>query len=264
MITWLEGSRCCGNKVPSLAERDRAIAMSRFRISFPLPVHCVEVFLSKELPEGLSVGTMYIGGVDLERRPYFRVVADHKISVLRVAGDLPLDDPVGVAVLLGSLREAGTDEQVAVLAGRAAAHVPLDNPAGVAALLPRLREAGADEQVAVLAGRAAAHVRLDDPRGVADLLGSLREAGSDEQVAVLAGRAAAHVPLDNPVDAAVLLRSLRRVGADEQTAALICRLPAVGMCGLFLKYQASQDQFHFGLEADGTHAAAWDWEGLDL
>ena len=181
------------------------------------------------------------------------------------AAHVPLDNPRGVAWLLGSLREAGADEQAAALAARAAAHVPLDDPDGVAWLLGRLREGGADEQAAALAGRAAAHVPLDNPRGVADLLDRLREAGAHEQAAALLARdPAAHVPLDNPRGVARLLDSLRGAGADEQAAALICRLPAAGMYGLFLQYQTSGDRFHFGLEADGTHAAAWNWEGLDL
>jgi hypothetical protein len=44
-----------------------------------------------------------------------------------------------VACLLDSLREAGADEQAAALAARAAARVPLDNPLGVARLLGKLR-----------------------------------------------------------------------------------------------------------------------------
>jgi hypothetical protein len=59
----------------------------------------------------------------------------------------------------------------------------------VARLLGRLREAGAEEQVAALVGRdLAAHVSLDDPDGVAFLLGALREAGVEEQAAALVTR----------------------------------------------------------------------------
>jgi hypothetical protein len=66
-----------------------------------------------------------------------------------------------VAGLLGSLREAGADEQVAVLLARdPAAHVALDDPS-VAGLLDRLREAGADEQVAVLVERLPAAGQFD-------------------------------------------------------------------------------------------------------
>ena len=61
-----------------------------------------------------------------------------------------------------------------------------------------------------------------------------------------------------------LLDSLRRAGADEQAAALTRRLPAVGMFGLFLEQQGSADQFRFGREADGTPAAPWGWEDLEL
>ena len=63
---------------------------------------------------------------------------------------------------------------------------------------------------------------------------------------------------------AALLDSLREAGADEQAAALAGRLPAAGMFGFFLKQQGSADQFRFGREADGTPAAPWGWEDLDL
>jgi len=69
-----------------------------------------------------------------------------------------LDDPRYVAILLGSLREAGAHQQTAALLARnPAAHVALDNPASmpnsVAALLNRLWLVGAPEQAAALAGR---------------------------------------------------------------------------------------------------------------
>ena len=52
------------------------------------------------------------------------------------------------------LREAGAQDQVtALLPEIRAAHAALDNPAGVASLLGSLREAGAHEQVTALAGR---------------------------------------------------------------------------------------------------------------
>jgi hypothetical protein len=40
--------------------------------------------------------------------------------------------------------------------------------------------------------------------------------------------------------------------------------PAAGMFELFLKQNGPADQFRFGREADGTPAAPWDWEDLDL
>ena len=63
---------------------------------------------------------------------------------------------------------------------------------------------------------------------------------------------------------ASLLDSLREAGAHEQAAALAGRLPAAGMFGLFLKQKGLADQFRFGREADGTPAAPWGWEDLDL
>ena len=173
------------------------------------------------------------------------------------AAHASLDDPRGVADLLDTLREAGADEQ-------AAAHAALDNPGAVAWLLHAVRGVGADEQAAALADRAAAHVSLDDPGGVAWLLGRLREAGAHEQGAALADRAAAHASLDDPGGVADLLDTLREAGAHEQAAALIGRLPTAGMFGLFLQQKGPADQFRFGREADGTPAAPWDWEDLNL
>ena len=65
----------------------------------------------------------------------------------------------------------------------AAAYVSLDDPEGVAMLLGRLRGAGARDQAAALLARdPAAHVSLDSPYGVAVLLGRLRGAGAHDQV----------------------------------------------------------------------------------
>ena len=53
-------------------------------------------------------------------------------------------------------------------------------------------------------------------------------------------------------------------GAYEQATRLTSRLPAVGMFKLFLEQNSSADQFRFGREADGTPAAPWGREDLDL
>jgi hypothetical protein len=63
---------------------------------------------------------------------------------------------------------------------------------------------------------------------------------------------------------ASLLDSLRKAGADGQAAALVARLPAAGQFGDFLLQNLPADQFRFGREADGTPAASWSWEDLDL
>jgi hypothetical protein len=97
----------------------------------------------------------------------------------------------------------------------------------------------------------------------ASLLHSLRHEGAHEQAAALAGRAAAHAPLDNPYRVASLLASLPTARTHEQ-AALTSRLPTAGMFRLFLEQNGSGDQFRFGREADGTPAALWGWEDLDL
>ena len=196
--------------------------------------------------------------------------ADEQVAALaaRAAAHAPLDNPGRVARLLDTLREMSADEQVAALAARAAAHAPLDNPGLVAHLLDALRETGADEQVAALLARdPAAHVAIDGPGGVALLLIRLRRAGAHEQVAVLLARdLAAHAALDShsPADVDHLLQTLRQAGAHEQAVVLTARLPMAGMFELFIRQQGPADQFRFGREADGTTAAPWGWEDLDL
>ena len=75
---------------------------------------------------------------------------------------------------------------------------------------------------------------------------------------------AAHAALDNPGGVADLLDWLREAGAHQQAAALTDRLPTAGMFGLFLEQKGLADQSRFGQEADGTPAAPWGWEDLDL
>ena len=99
---------------------------------------------------------------------------------------------------------------------------------------------------------------------MAGLLVRLREAGAHEQAAALAARAAAHTPLDYPADVAGLVVRLREAGEHEQAAVLAARLSAAGMFVPVLEQQGSADQFRFGREADGTPAAPWGWEDLDL
>src|SRR5204862_108953 len=125
---------------------------------------------------------------------------------------------------------------------------------------------GAHEQAtALLARDPAAHVPLDDPSAVASLLRELREADADEQAAALLARdPAAHTALDNPRAVASLLAALREAGAAEQAAALASRMPAAVVFGLFLEQDGLGDQFRFGREADGTPAAPWGWEDLNL
>ena len=136
---------------------------------------------------------------------------------------------------------------------------------GAASLLGSLREPGVEQQAAALAERAAAHVSLDDPGGAASLLGRLREAGAEQQAAALLARdPAAHVSLDDPGGAASLLGRLREAGAEQQAAALAARLPSAGIFELSLKQEGPADQFRFGREPEGTPAAPWGWDDLDL
>jgi hypothetical protein len=96
-----------------------------------------------------------------------------------------------------------------------------------------------------------------------------RAAPQGEQVAALLARnPAAHVPLGAELlglGVGELLRNLREAGARKQAGALLGQLPAAGMFGLFLfERLVPADQFRFGREADGTPAAPWSWEDLDL
>ena len=149
--------------------------------------------------------------------------ADHRAAQFAAVG-VSLDDPVGVASLLGMLGAAGAGEQARALGARAAAGVSFGNPYAVASLLASLGAVGAGEQArALLARDPAAGVSLDDPYGVARLLGSLGAAGAGEQARALGARAAAGVSLDDPAAVASLLGSLGAVGAGEQARALGAR-----------------------------------------
>ena len=97
------------------------------------------------------------------------------------------------------------------------------------------------------------------------MVGCLLEAGAHDQAAALLARdPAAHARLDDPGGVARLLDSLREAGAHDQAAALADRLSAAGMFGRFLEQNGAAGQFRFGREADGTPAAQWGWENLDL
>jgi hypothetical protein len=181
---------------------------------------------------------------------------DHRPAAF-AAAHASLDNPGGVAALLGSMREVGAEEQLAALLARnPAAHAHLGDLYGVADLLGQLREARADSQFAALLARAPfTHVSLHNPSRVADLLDRMRKAGAKLEAAALAERAmrtymvpahrmaemtdpyriprrpqtaslshrAAEVTLDNPGAVADLLESMRKVGAEEQVAALLAR-----------------------------------------
>ena len=141
----------------------------------------------------------------------------------------PLDTPGAVDILLHSLQETGTQDQVtALLARDPATQIPLDHARDVAQLLDWLRDASAQDQVATLLARnPAAHASLDDPVAVAMLLGSLREAGAQDQVtALLARDPAVHIPLGYPIPVAMVLDSLREASAQDQVAVLAARAAA--------------------------------------
>jgi ribosomal protein L10 len=124
------------------------------------------------------------------------------------AAHVSLDNPREVANLLEALREAGASGQVTTLADRAAAHASLDDPGGMALLLG-LYTAAASGQITTLADRAAAHVSLDDPAGMALLLQALNwERASRHVTPLLERNPAAHVSIDDPRGVAELLNQL--------------------------------------------------------
>ena len=201
--------------------------------------------------------------------------------------------------MLDSLREAGADQQVGILADRIAAYAPMPSVGNLYGMLPwhlvnvlaSLRRAGADRQATALVNRITANVPLHNAETVKNVLYCLREAGADQQVAVLLARGpAAHVTLDNPeartrllsygrsaekqasiqttmlgpVDMGMLVLELRQLGAHQQAAVLADRLQRIGLFRVFLRVQDSADQFRYGREADGTSAKPWGWEDLDL
>ncbi len=183
------------------------------------------------------------------------------------AAHAALKDPGAVASWLDILREVDAhahDQAAALLARDPAAHATLKDPGAVASLLNRLREMGAHDQAAALLARdPAAHATLKDPGAVASLLNRLREMGAhDQATALLARDPATHATLADPRAVASLLNRLREMGAHDQATMLVSRLPSAGM--FFLEQKSPADQFRFGREADGTPAAPWGWEDLDL
>jgi len=86
-------------------------------------------------------------------------------SMARRAAQVSLDDPRGVASVLGTPQEPGDPDAIATLLARdPAAHVGLDHPEGVGQLLEKLREAGASDAVQTLAARAANAGTFDPSR----------------------------------------------------------------------------------------------------
>ncbi len=52
--------------------------------------------------------------------------------------------------------------------------------------------------------------------------------------------------------------------AREQATELVGRLPPSGLFELFIEQEGLADKFRYGWEADGTLAAPWGWEDLQL
>jgi hypothetical protein len=180
-----------------------------------------------------------------------------------------LDEAYGVAGLLEALREAGTQEQVAVLLARdPATHTNLHEPGAVARLLDTLCEIGAQEQVATLLARdPATHTNLDNRRAVAWLLNALHRAGARDQVTALAKRAVVHTSPADLFTVARRLRTLHTVEAREQAVDLAERVAAyassaglqtmVGLLGV-LDRAGAQEQVAALLAGDPANHAKLD------
>jgi uncharacterized protein YidB (DUF937 family) len=170
-----------------------------------------------------------LGSADAARRLIDQLRKVSPSDIMRAAqwtvGQVSLDDPASVGVLLGALRRAEAGDAVRTLLDRdPVAQASLDRPSGVSWLLGELRGAGADDAARALADRAAGQVSLDDPLGVAVLLGTLRQAGADDAARTLGDRAAAQVSLDRLTGVAWLLGMLR--GAGDAVRALADRAAA--------------------------------------
>ena len=115
----------------------------------------------------------------------------------RAAAHAASIDPYSVADCWTA--RAGDTGQVTTLLDRdPAAHTSLDNPAGVARLLGALRRAGASGQVTTLPDRAAAHTSLDNPAVVANCWTRCARRGPSARSPHWPDRAAAHTSLDRP------------------------------------------------------------------
>src|SRR5205807_10427893 len=151
-----------------------------------------------------------LGSADAARRLIDQLRKVSPSDTMRAAqwavGQVSLDDPGGVGVLLDTLREARVGDAVRTLLDRdPAAQASLDRLPGVAWLLRALREAGAADAARTLADRAAAQASLNDPRGLAELLTVLEGLGFGDAARTLADRAA-QTSLGNPLSATELLR----------------------------------------------------------
>lgn len=138
-----------------------------------------------------------------------------------------LTDPGDVAMLIGTLHEAGAHMQLEELLQRdPAAHADMRDLDGVSSLIEALHQAGATAQVsAILARDPAANADTTNGR-IIFLLHALHEIGATEQVAALAERAVASDDATSPSWTAALLTTLHDIGAGAQIAALLALDPA--------------------------------------
>ena len=150
-----------------------------------------------------------------------------------------------------------------MLARDPAGQARLDNPGGVAALLGALGEAGAGDAVtALLARDPAGQARLGDPGGVAALLRALGEAGAGNAVtALLARDPAGQARLGDPGGVAALLRALGEAGDSNAVTAMASRAANAGLFDLFLEVCPDKaSSYPVGREPDGAPSQSWKWQ----
>lgn len=215
------------------------------------------------------------------------------------ADSVSLQDPGGVAELLGALRQltgpAAAGEAKALLARRPEEHVEISDASGLARLVNELRAANAKKAVKTLVLRVSAQFPVSVAHGVPALLRILRNLGA-RNVSELARHAVDQVTLTDPGDAAELLETLAELDDQKLTATAAVQaagqatlddghnvgrlLDALGDSGttsaLLTFANRAADAGHyaqlterglaedskFGREPDGTASRPWRWQDL--
>jgi hypothetical protein len=181
------------------------------------------------------------------------------------AGAVSLDDPSGVAQLLGALHALDAGEQIqALLARDPVARVEPGDLPGAVRMLAALRRLGVAEHYPLRLPDLTGRVSTDDPLSLALVLNMLAEDKAGSEIAALLARCpAAQVRVRDSRGVAVLLEMLRALGAHHEADVLAGRLPGEGLFGLFLAQGDNRTRFRFGCDEDGTPAGPWGWDDLD-
>lgn len=174
--------------------------------------------------------------------------------------DVELDDAEYTAIYLDELARVGGPQTVRRFALRAADEVPVSGAAGLRFLARSLGREGQPGALDRLARRAVLAVG-PHADGFVTLLRTLREHGLAAHADTLIERALTHRGLSHAVRRAELLSALRAEGEAEAADRLESAAPA-DVAGSADPVKP-QERSPYGLETDGTPAAAWTWSGLD-